>query len=148
MAKKPKLGTKLAQKRLKIKISRRTFFWWFLTSSSIRKCKETKCCNLSHLKCYFYWTNSFFPEKVENFFFQIFSVINMKVQLKYFYYCSIVIMVSRLGDGHWGQFGLLIDVDIVFFRKKLKFFFSNFFCNQYESSIEVFLLLFYCYNGI
>ena len=71
--------------------------------------------------------HSFFPEKVENFFFQIFSVINMKVQLKYFYYCSIVIMVSRLGDGHWGQCGLLIDVDIVFFPEKVEiFFFKNF----------------------
>ena len=73
--------------------------------------------------------HSFFRKKLK-FFFQIFSVINMKVQLKYFYYCSIVIMVSRLGDGHWGQCGLLIDVNIVFFRKKLNFFFY-FFCNQY-----------------
>ena len=94
--------------------------------------------------------HSFFPEKVEIFIFQFFfSVINMKIQLTYFCYCSIVIMVSRWEDGHWGQCGLLIDVDIVFFRKKLKFLFFNFFfCNQYEISIEVFLLLFYCYNGI
>ena len=51
--------------------------------------------------------------------------------------------------GRWGQCGLLLDVDIVFFPQKVEiFFFSKFFCNQYESSIEVFLLLFYCYNGI
>ena len=72
----------------------------------------------------------FFRKKLK-FFFQNFSVINMKVQLKYFYYCSIVIMVSRLGMGHWGQCVLLIDVDI-----------------QYENSFEVFLLLSYCYNGM
>ena len=32
-----------------------------------------------------------FLRKKLNFIFQIFSVINMKVQLNYFYYCSIVI---------------------------------------------------------
>ena len=62
----------------------------------------------------------FFQKKLKLFFSIFFPVINIEVQLKYFYYCSIVIMVSRLGDGHWGQCGLLIDVDIVFFRKKLK----------------------------
>ena len=61
------------------------------------------------------------------FFFQFFfPVINMEVQLKYFYYCSIVIMVSRLGDWVLGSGRLVIDVDIVFFRKKLTFFFKIF----------------------
>ena len=72
----------------------------------------------------------------------------MKVQLKYFYYCSIVIMVSRLGDGSLGSVWITDRCRHSFFPEKVEFFFSNFFCNQYESSIEVFLLLFYCYNGI
>ena len=89
----------------------------------------------------------FFRKKL-NFFFQIFSVINMKVQLKYFYYCSIVIMVSRLGDWALGSVYISDRCRHSFFPEKVEIFFSNFFCNQYESSIEVFLLLFYCYNGI
>ena len=51
-------------------------FWWFLTLSSIRKCKETKCCNLSHVKCYFYWTKTR-RLNVEHNDFTLYSTLNL-----------------------------------------------------------------------